>query len=324
MKIAIHGYGNLGRGVEAAIRQNKDMDLVGIFTRRDPEKVIGQFDDSPIYRESDLEQFKDSIDILMLCGGSASDLPLQSPKLAQSFNIVDSFDNHSKIPEHFANVDQAARQGGHLALISGGWDPGLFSMMRTLFESVLPEGSGETFWGRGVSQGHSDAVRRVPGVADARQYTVPVEETMEKVRSGHTQPLTPRMKHTRVCYVVLEPNADPQAVKEAIVTMPNYFEPYDTTVHFVDQETLNRDHAGLPHGGTVLRSGKTGIGHGQALEFSLKLESNPEFTASVLIAFARAVYRLKAQGRVGAITPFDVPLGAMHPETMEALRKRVL
>lgn len=324
MKIAIHGYGNLGRGVEAAIRQNEDMDLVGIFTRRNPEAVNKQFEDSPIYQENDLDSFKDSIDVLMLCGGSASDLPIQSPKLSRSFNIVDSYDNHGKIPEHFEKVDLAAKEGGKLALISGGWDPGLFSMMRTLFESVLPEGRGETFWGYGVSQGHSDAVRRIPGVADARQYTVPVEETMEKVRSGNFGPLSPRMKHTRLCYVVLESGADPQTVEEAIVTMPNYFEPYDTSVHFVDQESLNRDHAGLPHGGTVLRSGKTGVGHGQALEFSIKLESNPEFTASVLLAFARAVYRLKAQGQVGAITPFDVPLGAMHPETMEALRKRLL
>ena len=307
MKIAIYGYGNLGRGVELAIRQNPDTELFGIFTRRDP-KTVKTLTGAPVYAAQDVENYTADIDVIIICGGSASDLPEMTPMLAKSFNVVDSFDTHARVPEHFANVDKAALTHAHTAIISAGWDPGLFSLARLYMNTVLPDGKDYTFWGRGVSQGHSDAVRRIPGVKDARQYTVPVEEALAKVRNGENPELTTRQKHTRECFVVLKEGADPKQVEHDIVTMPNYFSDYDTTVHFISQEELDRDHSGIPHGGFVFRTGTTGADHENkhVIEYSLKLDSNPEFTTSVLMAFARAAVRMKEAGEVGCKTVFDI------------------
>lgn len=322
IRIAIMGYGNLGRGIECAVRQNEDMELVAVFTRRDPSGVKTVSGVS-VYGADQLLEKKDKIDVLMLCGGSATDLPRQTPEYAQYFNVIDSFDTHANIPEHFAAVDQAARKGGKVAMISVGWDPGMFSLNRLYANAILREGSDYTFWGKGVSQGHSDAIRRIDGVKDARQYTVPVEAALESVRACENPELTTRQKHTRECYVVVEEGADKARIENEIKTMPNYFADYDTTVHFITQEDLMRDHAGIPHGGLVLRTGKTGVNgeHNHVIEYSLKLDSNPEFTACVLTAYARAAYRMNREGMKGCKTVFDVApayLCAMSPEEMRA------
>lgn len=322
IRIAIMGYGNLGRGIECAVRQNGDMELVAVFTRRDPSSVK-TVSGVPVYGVDELRGRKDEIDVLMLCGGSATDLPRQTPEYAEYFNVIDSFDTHANIPEHFAAVDQAARKGGRTAMISVGWDPGMFSLNRLYANAILREGSDYTFWGKGVSQGHSDAIRRIDGVQDARQYTVPVEAALESVRACENPELTTRQKHTRECYVVAEEGADKARIENEIKTMPNYFADYDTTVHFITQEELKRDHAGIPHGGLVLRTGKTGVNgeHNHVIEYSLKLDSNPEFTACVLTAYARAVYRMNREGMTGCKTVFDVApayLCAMSPEEMRA------
>ena len=326
IRIGILGYGNLGRGVELALRQNPDLVLTAFFTRRDPASVKTLSPEIPVYPADDLQNHRDDIDVLILCGGSATDLPVQSPKCAAMFNIVDSFDNHGGIPNHFAAVDAAAKDSGHTAMICAGWDPGLFSMLRLLGEAVLPQGSTYTFWGKGVSQGHSDAIRRIDGVLDARQYTIPIEQALERVRSGENPALTTREKHLRRCFVVAAEDADKAKIEETIKTMPGYFADYDTTVTFISQEELNRDHKGLPHGGFVLRSGVTGEAgeSNQLVEFSLKLDSNPEFTSSVIVACARAVYRLRKEGQTGAKTVLDVPLGYLSPKSAETLRKELL
>ena len=325
-RIAILGYGNLGRGVELAIRQNPDMALTAFFTRRDPAALKTLSPDVPVYHVDELLAHRDEIDVVILCGGSATDLPVQSPKYAESFNIVDSFDTHARIPEHFEACDAAARKGGKVALISAGWDPGLFSLQRLLGSCVLPEGQDYTFWGRGVSQGHSDAIRRVEGVLDARQYTVPVPEALASVRAGENPVLTTRQKHTRECYVVAEPGADLARIEREIVTMPNYFADYDTTVHFISMEELKRDHAGLPHGGFVLRSGVTGENGEtkQMIEYGLTLGSNPEFTSCVLVCCARAVARMAKEGAKGCKTIFDVPPAYLSAKTGAELRKTLL
>ncbi len=325
MNIAIYGYGNLGRGVECAVRQNSDMTLFGVFTRRDPATVKTLFN-TPVYATDDILQYKDQIDVLIICGGSATDLPKMTPDLAKHFNVIDSYDTHATIPAHFANTDKAATAGGHVALISCGWDPGMFSLNRVYASAVLPEGKDYTFWGRGVSQGHSDAIRRIPGVADARQYTVPIEESLSAVRSGSMPTLTTREKHLRECYVVAEDGADKAAIEHAIKTMPNYFADYDTTVTFITQEELNRDHSGIPHGGFVIRTGTTGVdnAHTHTIEYSLKLDSNPEFTASVLVAYARAVCRLAKRGAVGCKTVFDIAPADLSPLSPEELRATLL
>ena len=326
IRIGVAGYGNLGRGVELAIAQNPDLELFGVFTRRDPASLSLQTPGAQAYKLADAAAYADQIDVMILCGGSATDLPEQTPALAKLFNVVDSFDTHAKIPEHFAAVDEAARKGNHLALISAGWDPGLFSLNRLYASAVLPEGRSYTFWGRGVSQGHSDAIRRISGVADAKQYTVPVEAAVEAVREGKNPDLTTREKHTRECYVVLKDGADAAEVEREIVTMPNYFADYDTTVHFVSQEELDAHHKGLPHGGFVIHTGSTGKGgeHKQRIEYSLHLDSNPEFTASVLIACARAVARLSLENQVGARTIFDLPPAYLSPLTGAELRRNLL
>ena len=325
MKIGIYGYGNLGRGVEAALRQNTDMEIVGVFSRRDPAKVK-TVTGIPVYSASLAEDFATEIDVMIICGGSATDLPEMTPMLAKHFNVVDSFDTHARIPEHFANVDAAAKAAGHTALISAGWDPGLFSLARLYMNTVLPEGKDYTFWGRGVSQGHSDAIRRIPGVADARQYTVPVPSALESARSGENPDLSTRQKHTRECYVVAEEGADRAKIEQQIKEMPNYFADYDTTVTFITAEEMKRDHAELPHGGQVIRSGATGEGgkHKHVMEFSLKLDSNPEFTASVLVACARAVGRMNGRGDFGCKTLFDVAPADLSPLTPEEMRKKLL
>lgn len=325
MKIGIYGYGNLGRGVEAALRQNTDMEIVGVFSRRDPAKVK-TVTGIPVYSASLVEDFATEIDVMIICGGSATDLPEMTPMLAKHFNVVDSFDTHARIPEHFANVDAAAKAAGHTALISAGWDPGLFSLARLYMNTVLPEGKDYTFWGRGVSQGHSDAIRRIPGVADARQYTVPVPSALESARSGENPDLSTRQKHTRECYVVAEEGADRAKIEKQIKEMPNYFADYDTTVTFITAEEMKRDHAELPHGGQVIRSGATGEGgkHKHVMEFSLKLDSNPEFTASVLVACARAVGRMNSRGDFGCKTLFDVAPADLSPLTPEEMRKKLL
>ena len=325
MKIGIYGYGNLGRGVEAALRQNTDMEIVGVFSRRDPAKVK-TVTGIPVYSASLAEDFATEIDVMIICGGSATDLPEMTPMLAKHFNVVDSFDTHARIPEHFANVDAAAKAAGHTALISAGWDPGLFSLARLYMNTVLPEGKDYTFWGRGVSQGHSDAIRRIPGVADARQYTVPVPSALESARSGENPDLSTRQKHTRECYVVAEEGADRAKIEQQIKEMPNYFADYDTTVTFITAEEMKRDHAELPHGGQVIRSGSTGEGgkHKHVMEFSLKLDSNPEFTASVLVACARAVGRMNSRGDFGCKTLFDVAPADLSPLTPEEMRKKML
>lgn len=322
IKMAILGYGNLGRGIECAIRQNEDMELVAVFTRRDPS-TVKVASGVPVYSADQLLQKKEDIDVLMLCGGSATDLPKQTPEYARYFNVIDSFDTHANIPQHFDAVDQAAREGGKVAMISVGWDPGMFSLNRLYANAILRDGSDYTFWGKGVSQGHSDAIRRIPGVKDAKQYTIPVEAALASVRACENPELTTRQKHTRECFVVAEEGADKARIEKEIKTMPNYFADYDTTVHFITEEELQRDHAGIPHGGFVLRTGKTGVNgeHNHVIEYSLKLDSNPEFTACVLTAYARAAYRMNQEGMKGCKTVFDVApayLSAMSPEEMRA------
>ena len=326
IRIGIAGYGNLGKGVELAIAQNKDMELAGIFTRRDPATVIPVTEGAKVYSMSDAEAMADKIDVMIICGGSATDLPKQTPELAKSFNVIDSFDTHARIPEHFENVDKAAKESGHLAFISLGWDPGLFSLNRLYAESILPNGKSYTFWGKGVSQGHSDAIRRVEGVKRGIQYTVPIESAMEAVRSGSQPELTTRQKHLRECWVVPEEGADLAKIEESIKTMKNYFDEYDTTVNFISEEEFDAVHNKMPHGGFVMRSGLTGAGEKthQMIEYSLKLESNPEFTASVLICYARALARLKAEGATGCKTAFDIAPAYLSPLSGEELRASML
>lgn len=324
IRIGIAGYGNLGRGVEQALARNKDMTLVGVFTRRDPATVKPLGDDVAVHGWDELPAHVDDVDVLILCGGSRTDLPEQGPAMAALFNTVDSFDTHAHIPEYFAAVDGAATASGHTALISCGWDPGMFSINRLYGEALLPDGDTYTFWGRGVSQGHSDAIRRVPGVAGGVQYTVPATAAIEAVRSGSRPELTTRQKHTRECFVVLAEGADPEAVREQIVNMPDYFADYDTTVTFITAEELARDHATMPHGGFVLRGGTTSEGTSQVIEYRLTLDSNPEFTASALIAYARAVHRLAEQGRHGATTVLDIPPALLSPKSAEQLRAELL
>ena len=325
IRIGIYGYGNLGRGVECAIKQNADMELVGVFTRRDPSNVK-TVTGASVYHVDDAPSMTDKIDVMIICGGSATDLPVQTPALAKLFNVIDSFDTHAKIPEHFANVDAAAKESGKIGIISCGWDPGMFSINRLYAMSVLPDGESYTFWGKGVSQGHSDAIRRIDGVADARQYTIPVETALEAVRSGKNPQLTTREKHTRECFVVTKEGADKARIENEIKTMPNYFADYDTTVHFISQEELNRDHSGIPHGGFVIRSGKTGkdLENNHIIEYSLKLDSNPEFTASVIVAYARAAYKLSANGDKGCKTVFDIAPAMLSPLSGEEIRKNLL
>lgn len=325
IRIAITGYGNLGKGVESAVKKCADMELVAVFTRRAPE-TINTLTNVPVYHIDKAVEMKNDIDVMIICGGSANDLPVQSPELAKHFNIIDSFDTHANIPVHFANVDAASKESGKVSLISCGWDPGLFSMNRLLGQAFLPDGKDYTFWGYGVSQGHSDAVRRIPGVKDARQYTVPVEEAMERVRNGENPELSTREKHTRVCYVVAEEGADLKAIEEAIVTMPNYFDAYDTTVNFISQEELDANHSGIPHGGVVFRCGSTGLENENkhVIEYKLNLDSNPQFTSSVLTAYARAVYRLNKEGQSGCKTVFDIAPGYLHPASPEEQRATLL
>ena len=326
IKIGIAGYGNLGRGVECAVKQNPDMTLAAVFTRRNPADVSILTEGVPVCRIEDAADWKDRIDVMILCGGSATDLPEQTPALAQMFNVIDSFDTHARIPEHFANVDAAAKKGGNVGIISVGWDPGMFSLNRLYANAVLPDGKDYTFWGKGVSQGHSDAIRRVEGVKDARQYTIPVESALEAVRAGENPELSTREKHTRECFVVLEEGADAAKVEEEIKTMPNYFADYDTTVHFISEEELRKNHSGIPHGGFVLRSGRTGWDgeNSHLIEYSLKLDSNPEFTSSVLAAYARAAYRLSKEGVSGCKTVFDIAPAYLSGKSGEELRKMML
>lgn len=326
IRIGILGYGNLGRGIESAIRQNDDMELVAVFTRRAPETLKIATEGVEVRHVDDVESYRGKIDVMILCGGSATDLPEQSPKYAKMFNVIDSFDTHARIPEHFSNVDAAAREGGNIGIISVGWDPGMFSLLRMLGNAILPDGADYTFWGKGVSQGHSDAIRRIEGVVDARQYTVPIESALDAARSGSNPTLTTREKHTRECYVVAEDGADLERIEHEIVTMPNYFADYDTTVHFISLEELREKHGGIPHGGFVLRSGKTGLSleHNQLIEYSLKLDSNPEFTASVIIAYARAAYKLSASGECGCKTVFDIAPALLINKTPEELRAHLL
>ena len=324
IRVGILGYGNLGRGVECAIRQNPDMELKAVFTRRAPETVKILTEGVPVYHVDEAEAKKDEIDVLILCGGSATDLPVQTPKYAQWFNVVDSFDTHAKIPEHFAAVDESAQKSGKVGIISVGWDPGMFSLNRLYAAACLPEGENYTFWGKGVSQGHSDAIRRIEGVKDARQYTIPVESALEAVRSGSSPELTTREKHTRECFVVAEEGADQAKIENEIKTMPNYFSDYDTTVHFISQEELDRDHSGIPHGGFVIRTGTTGADTKQMIEYSLKLGSNPEFTSSVIAAYARAAYKMAQEGITGAKTVFDVAPTYLSPLSAEEQRKNLL
>ncbi|WP_270840789.1 diaminopimelate dehydrogenase [Mediterraneibacter faecis] len=326
IKIGILGYGNLGRGVECAVKQNDDMELVAVFTRRNPEDVKILTETATVCNVADVEDWKDKIDVMIICGGSATDLPKQTPVYAKIFNVIDSFDTHARIPEHFANVDAAAKEGGHVGIISVGWDPGMFSLNRLYANAILPDGNDYTFWGKGVSQGHSDAIRRVEGVKDGKQYTIPVEAALEAVRNGENPELTTRQKHTRECFVVLEEGADAAKVEEEIKTMPNYFSDYDTTVHFISEEELKANHSGIPHGGFVLRSGKTGWDgeNKHLIEYSLKLDSNPEFTSSVLIAYARAAYRLASEGQIGCKTVFDIAPAYLSAKSGEELRKHML
>ena len=326
IKIGILGYGNLGKGVECAVKHNPDMELAAVCTRRDKESLNILTPGVKVCSVQEAESMKDEIDVMILCGGSATDLPVQTPQFAKCFNVVDSFDTHARIPEHFEAVDAAAKEGGHVGIISVGWDPGMFSLNRLYGNAVLPEGSDYTFWGRGVSQGHSDAIRRVEGVKDARQYTVPVEAALKAVRDGENPELTTRQKHTRECFVVAEEGADLKRIEEEIVTMPNYFADYDTTVRFISEEELMRDHKGIPHGGFVIRTGKTGWEneHSHVIEYSLKLDSNPEFTASVIVAYARAAYRLSKEGAAGCKTVFDIAPAYLSPLSGEELRKHLL
>lgn len=326
IKIAIAGYGNLGRGVECAISQNPDTELYGVFTRRNPDEVKTLKETTKVFSLSDIESHKDNIDVVILCGGSATDLPVQTPELAKSFNVIDSFDTHANIPKHFANVDAAAKAAGKVAMISVGWDPGLFSLNRLYAQAILPDGKDYTFWGKGVSQGHSDAIRRIEGVLDARQYTIPVDAALEAVRSGENPELTTREKHTRECFVVAEDGADKERIENEIKTMPNYFADYDTTVHFISAEEMERDHSGIPHGGFVIRCGSTGLNKEKThiIEYSLKLDSNPEFTSSVLVSYARAAYRMNNEGVSGCKTVFDVAPAYLSPLSGDELRAHVL
>ena len=326
MKIGIVGYGNLGRGVECAIKENPDTELVAVFTRRDPSKVKIQTPNVPVVHVDDAKAWVGKIDVMILCGGSATDLPKQTPEFAKMFNVIDSFDTHAKIPEHFANVDAAAKASGHVAVISVGWDPGLFSLARAYANAILPDGKDYTFWGKGVSQGHSDAIRRVKGVKNAKQYTVPIDSALDAVRSGQNPELTTRQKHLRECYVVLEEGADAAEVENAIKTMPNYFADYDTVVNFISEEELLTKHAGLAHGGFVIRSGKTGMQkeNNHIIEFNLKLDSNPEFTTSVLVAYARAAYRLNQEGNNGCKTIFDIAPAYISAKDNAELRAHLL
>ena len=326
IRIGILGYGNLGRGVECAIKQNPDMELAAVFTRRAPESVRIQTQGVPVCRIEDAVQMQDKIDVMILCGGSATDLPVQTPEFVQYFNVIDSFDTHAKIPEHFTAVDEAAKKSGKVGIISCGWDPGMFSLNRLYANAVLPQGKDYTFWGKGVSQGHSDAIRRIEGVADARQYTIPVDEALASVRAGENPELTTRQKHTRECFVVAQEGADKARIEEEIKTMPNYFDEYDTTVHFISEEEMKRDHSGIPHGGFVIRSGKTGWNEefGNMIEYSLKLDSNPAFTSSILVAFARAAYRLAEEGQSGCRTVFDIAPAYLSAKSGEELRRTML
>ena len=326
IRIGIMGYGNLGRGIECAVKKNDDMEIVAVFSRRNPDSVKILTEDAKVYSADDILNFKDEIDVLVLCGGSATDLPVQTPELAKNFTVVDSFDTHAKIPEHFANVDNAAKEGGNVAVISGGWDPGMFSLSRLYSNAILPDGKDYTFWGKGVSQGHSDAIRRIDGVVDAKQYTIPVDAALEAVRSGSNPELTTRQKHLRECFVVAAEGADKAKIENEIKTMPNYFADYDTIVHFISKEELDRDHSGIPHGGFVIRTGKSGWNseNSHIIEYSLKLDSNPEFTAGVIAACARAAYRMKADGSIGCKTMFDIPPAYLIGMSAEELRAKML
>ena len=325
IKVAIAGYGNLGRGVECAIKQNPDMELFGVFTRRPPE-TVKTLTGAKVFHIDNITDYKNDIDVVIICGGSATDLPKQSPDLAENFNIIDSFDTHAKIPEHFANVDTSAKKGGNIAMISVGWDPGMFSLNRLYAQAILPEGKDYTFWGKGVSQGHSDAIRRIEGVIDARQYTIPVDSAVERVRNGENPELTVRDKHIRECFVVASDDADKAKIENEIKTMPNYFADYDTVVHFISADKMKRDHSGIPHGGVVIRSGKTGLNseNNHIIEYSLKLDSNPEFTSSVLVAYARAAYRMSKEGMSGCKTVFDVPPAYLSSKSADELRASIL
>ena len=326
IRIGIAGYGNLGRGVEAAVKNSDDMELAAVFTRRNPESVKIKTDGAGVYGFDKIAEFKDKIDVIVNCGGSATDLPETTPMIAENFSVIDSFDTHARIPEHFANVDAKAKKGNNIAIISVGWDPGLFSLKRLYMNAVLQNGKDYTFWGRGVSQGHSDAIRRIDGVVDARQYTVPVESAVERVRNGENPELSTREKHTRECYVVVEEGADKARIENEIKTMPNYFSDYDTTVNFISLEELKANHSGIPHGGSVIRSGRTGfdLGTKHTIEYSLKLESNPEFTGSVLAAYARAAYKLKAKGESGCRTVFDIAPALLVDMDGEEIRAHML
>lgn len=326
IRIGILGYGNLGRGVECAVKQNDDMALTAVFTRRNPADVTLLTEGVPVCSIDEAADWKDKIDVLILCGGSATDLPAQTPEFAKLFNVIDSFDTHARIPEHFENVDTAAKSGGKVAIISVGWDPGMFSLNRLYANTILPDGKDYTFWGKGVSQGHSDAIRRVEGVKDGKQYTIPSKEALDAVRNGENPELTTRQKHTRECFVVLEEGADAAKVEAEIKSMPNYFADYDTTVHFISEEELKRNHSGIPHGGFVLRSGKTGWNseNSHIIEYSLKLDSNPEFTSSVIIAYARAAFRLASEGQSGCKTVFDIAPAYLSKKSDEELRREML
>ncbi|MFR7761765.1 MAG: diaminopimelate dehydrogenase [Eubacterium sp.] len=325
-RIGILGYGNLGRGVECAVKEATDMELVAVFTRRDPKDVTILTENVPVCNVKDVEDWKEKIDVMILCGGSATDLPVQTPQFASMFNVIDSFDTHARIPEHFAAVDKAAKEAGKVAVISVGWDPGMFSLNRVYANAILPDGKDYTFWGKGVSQGHSDAIRRIKGVKNAKQYTIPVESALERVRSGENPDLTTREKHERECFVVLEEGADAAAVEKEIKEMPNYFSDYNTTVHFISEEELEKNHSGMAHGGFVIRSGKTGMNkeHNHIIEYSLKLDSNPEFTTSVLIAYARAVKRLYDEGQKGCKTVLDIAPAYLCEASDEDLRAHLL
>lgn len=326
IRVGIVGYGNLGRGVECALSKNDDMELVAVFTRRGPGSITLHDASVPVYHVDDAINHKDEIDVMILCGGSANDLPVQTPEFAKHFNVVDSFDTHAKIPQHFANVDKEALASQHIGIISVGWDPGMFSLNRLYAQAILPNGKDYTFWGKGVSQGHSDAIRRVEGVLDGKQYTIPVDKALESVRKGENPELTTREKHLRECFVVAKEGANLKQIEEDIKTMPNYFDEYDTTVHFITLEELQRDHSGIPHGGFVIRSGNTGWNneHQHVIEYSLKLDSNPEFTSSVLVAYARAAYRLAKEGVCGCKSVFDIAPSYLHPKSAEQLRKELL